>query len=73
MIDHKIDYSDQTVCFRKHKDGSLTLISLDGIILEHITVDQLNLREAYVPAKGLMWAFVFALVFWGIVAVWYLL
>lgn len=31
---------DETVCFRHHKDGSLTVIGLDGVIRCHITKEQ---------------------------------
>ncbi len=61
---------DQTVLFRRHLDGSLTIIGLDGVILDHITADRLRGETEDCADKtafylGLLSALLISAMFWG--------
>ncbi len=64
---------DQTLCMRKHADGSLTLIDLHGVVVGHLTKEQLcgrpttpeSVEEEFGFFRGFMWAAIFSSLFWG--------
>jgi hypothetical protein len=67
--------ADETVRFRKHRDGSMTILSKDGMqVIDHIRASEFRsgrpestMNEPSREARGLALGFVLGLASWGVV------